>query len=103
MRQTPISRPMIKRTTYDVLLMVDNIPCSLIYPSVSDTYVEITNLWSAIPEALRSVGTLKSFKRDLKNFFFSRLQMVFEGDNVKTYKIVCPKCRQTNPLRVCSC
>ena len=49
----------------------------------------ITNLWNAIPEALRSAGTLKRFKRDLNNFFFSRLQMVFEGGNVKTYKIVC--------------
>jgi hypothetical protein len=57
-----------------------------------DTYfMRITNLWNAIPEALISAGTLKSFERDLNIFFFSRLQMVFEGDNVKTYKIVCPK------------
>ena len=55
-----------------------------------DTYfMRITNLSNAIPEALRSAGTLKSFKRDLNNFFFSRLQIIFEGDIMLKHTRLC--------------
>ena len=34
---------------------------------------------------------------------FSRLYGVFDADYIRSYKIVCPKCRRINPLKVCSC
>ena len=47
--------------------------------------------------------TLCSFKRQLKSFYFKRLYNVFDGDNVRSFKIICPKCRRVNILKACSC
>ena len=39
----------------------------------------------------------------LKSFYFKRLYNVFDGDNVRSFKIICPKCRRVNILKACSC
>ena len=35
--------------------------------------------------------------------YFKRLYNVFDGDNVRSFKIICPKCRRVNILKACSC
>ena len=44
------------------------------------------------------LGTIDTFKRELKSFYFKRLFNVFDGDNFRTFKITCPKCRRVNTL-----
>ena len=63
----------------------------------------IVNLWNAIPENIKTETSVNSFKKSLKTFYFSRLYQVFDGDNICSYKLICPKCRQVNPLSNCSC
>ena len=63
----------------------------------------ITILWNSIPDDIKLATSLDSFKRKLKSFFFWRLYYVFGGDNFRSYKIICPKCRRVNIRNACSC
>ena len=63
----------------------------------------ITILWNSIPGGIKLATSLDSFKRKLKSFFFWRLHCVFGGDNFRSYKIICPKCRRVNIRNACSC
>ena len=36
-------------------------------------------------------------------YHLMRLNNVFDGDNVRSFKIICPKCRRVNILKACSC
>ena len=42
----------------------------------------IVIIWNGIPEDIKVATTLCSFKRQLKSFYFKRLNNVFDGDNV---------------------
>ena len=61
------------------------------------------NLWNAIPDSIKSQTSISSFKNKLKYFFVERLKIVFDGDNIRSYKLICPKCRRANPMTICSC
>ena len=63
----------------------------------------ITILWNSIPDDIKLATSLDSFKRKLKSLFFWRLYYVFIGDNIPSYKIICPKCRRVNIRIACSC
>ena len=63
----------------------------------------IVNLWNNIPNDVRQAESIDSFKRKLKSFYFKRLFNVFGGDNFRTFKIICPKCRRVNTLTACTC
>ena len=62
----------------------------------------IANLWNNIPNDVRQAESIDSFKRKLKWFYFKRLN-VFDGDNFRTFKIICPKCGRVNTLVACNC
>ena len=69
-----------------------------------DSYFNrIVNLWNSLPDIVKNCTTVSGFKNQLKKFYFSRLFRVFDADNIRSYKIVCPKCRRINLLNVCSC
>ena len=55
----------------------------------------ITILWNSIPDDIKLATFLDSFKRKLKSFFFWRLHYVFGGDNIRSYKIICPKMQKS--------
>ena len=61
----------------------------------------ITNLWNNIPNDVRQAESIG--KRKLKWFYFKRLFNVFDGDNSRTFKIICPKCGRVNTLVACNC
>ena len=63
----------------------------------------ITIIWNGIPEENEVANTLSSFKRQLKHFYFKRLNNVFDSDNARSFKIICSKCRRVNILKACSC
>ena len=42
----------------------------------------IAIIWNGIPEDIKVATTLWSFKRQLKSFYFKRLNNIFDGDNV---------------------
>ena len=64
----------------------------------------IVIIWNGIPEDIKVATTLCSFKRQLKSFYFNLLICnVFDGDNVRSFKIICPKCGRVNILKACSC
>ena len=64
-----------------------------------DSYFNrIVNLWNSLPDIVKNYTTVSGFKNQLKKFYFSRLFRVFDTDNIRSYKIVCPKCRRINPL-----
>ena len=63
----------------------------------------LANLWNAIPDSIKSQTSISSFKNKLKYFFVERLKIVFDGDNIRSYKLICPKCRRVNPMTICSC
>ena len=62
-----------------------------------------TILWNSLPDDIKLATSLDSFKRKLKSLFFWRLHNVFIGDNIRSYKIICPKCRRVNIRIACSC
>ena len=62
----------------------------------------IARIWYGIAD-IKVATTLCSFKRQPKSFYFKRLYNVFHGDNVRSFKIICPKCRSVNILKACSC
>ena len=63
----------------------------------------ITILWNSIPDNIKLATSLDSFKRKLKSLFLWRLHYVFSGDNIRSFKIICPKCRRENLITECSC
>ena len=63
----------------------------------------IANLWNNIPNDVRQAESIDSFKRKLKWFYFKRLFNVFDGDNFRIFKIICPKCGRVNTLVACNC
>ena len=63
----------------------------------------IAIIWNGIPGDIKVATTLCSFKRQLKSFYFKRLFNAFDGKNVRSFKIICPKCRRVNILKACSC
>lgn len=63
----------------------------------------IAILWNSIPDSFKLADSLGSFKRKLKSFYLSRLHKVFDGDSVRSFKLICPKCRRVNVLEACSC
>ena len=58
----------------------------------------ITIIWNRISEDIKVANTLRSFKRQLKSFYFKRLYNVFDGDNASSFKI-----RRVYILKACSC
>ena len=72
--------------------------------SFRDTYfIRIVNTWNALPNNIKGITILSTFKSKLKAFFLERLRLVFDQDNIRSYKIACPKCRSIRILTVCSC
>ena len=72
--------------------------------SFRDTYfIRIVNTWNASPNNIKGITILSTFKSKLKAFFLERLRLVFDQDNIRSYKIACPKCRSIRILTVCSC
>ena len=63
----------------------------------------IAIIWNGIPEEIKVATILCSLKRQLKSFYFKRFYNVFDGDNVRSFKIICPKCRRVNFLKAYSC
>ena len=57
----------------------------------------IANLWNNIPNDVRQTESIDSFKPKLNPL------NVFGGDNFRTFKIICPKCRRVNTLVACTC
>ena len=66
-------------------------------------FIRLSNIWNAVPCDIKAETTLSSFKAKLKSFYFVRLYQIFDGDNVRTFKLICPKCRKVNIFSVCSC
>ena len=58
-------------------------------------FIRITNLWNALPID-KIGGKLVPFKKKLKSFFYNRLSSVFNRDDIRSYRLVCPKCRRAN-------
>ena len=65
-------------------------------------FIWIINLWSALPFAIRSEVKLVPFKKKLKSFFCNRLSSGFNRDDIRSYKLVCPKCRRADTATRCS-
>ena len=66
-------------------------------------FVRISNLWNAIPEYIKSESLLESFKKKLNSFFYKRLTIMYNQDNIRSYKLVCPKCRRLIMFTSCTC
>ena len=66
-------------------------------------FIRLSNIWNAVPCDIKAETTLSSFKAKLKSFYFVRLYQIFDGDNVRTFKLICPKGRKVNIFSVCSC
>ena len=63
-------------------------------------FVRISNLWNALPSDLKSESNVNVFKNKLKAFYFTRLRVVFDADDARTFKLVCRKSRRINKLDV---
>ena len=72
--------------------------------SFRDTYfIRIVNTRNALPNNIKGITIQSTFKSKLKAFFLESLRLVFDQDNIRSYKIACPKCRSIRPLTLCSC
>jgi hypothetical protein len=63
----------------------------------------LVHLWNALPSTIQTSDKISSFKILLKEFYVERLRQVFDGDNVRTFQLVCSKCRRVNAMSCCSC
>ena len=63
----------------------------------------ITLMWNSLPKNIKDSDTISSFKSKLKSFHFTRLLNAFDGDNFRSFKLICPKCRRANTSSVCTC
>ena len=63
----------------------------------------ITVLWNSIPDNINLPNSLGFFKRKLKSLFFWSLHNAFNGDNIRSFMIICRKCRRVNVSSACSC
>ena len=52
---------------------------------------------------IQTCTSILSFRKKLKTFYIERLNLIFDGDNIRTFKLVCPKCRRINTMSICSC
>ena len=86
-----------------LLIALRQIMPVLPFSEITHFFNIIAIIWNGIPEDIKVATTLCSFKRQLKSFYFKRLFKVFDGDNVRSLKIICPKCRRVNILKACSC
>ncbi len=59
------------------------------------------DIWNSLPKNIKDSDTISSFKSKLKSFYFTRLLNVFDGDNFRSFKLICPKCRRINIFSVC--
>ena len=67
-------------------------------------FVRIVHLWNALPDSIKCISSLiLLFKKQLKSFYFTKLKNVFVTDNVRSYKIICPKCGKINAMSICNC
>ena len=65
-------------------------------------FIRISNLWNAIPGYIKSESLLESFKKKLKSFFYKRLTIVFNQDDIRPFKLVCSKCHRLNMFTSCT-
>ena len=65
--------------------------------------VRICPLWNALPLDLRSVERTSLFKSRLKALYTTRLYSVFDPENIRSWRIICPICRRANVFNVCTC
>ena len=70
---------------------------------LSTSTMQITLTWNSLPKNIKDPDTISSFKSKLKSFYFTRLLNVFDGDNFRSFKLICPKCRRVNIFSVCTC
>ena len=63
----------------------------------------ISLMWKSFPKNIKDSDTISSFKSKLKSFYFTRLLNAFDGDNFRSFKLICPKCRRVNTSSVCTC
>ena len=56
-----------------------------------------------MPADIRAEENLLPFTKKLKSFFFIRLSNVFDPDDIRSFKLVCVKCRRPNPFNTCKC
>ena len=51
-------------------------------------FIRLSNIWNAVPGDIKAETTLSSFKAKLKSLYFVRLYQIFDGDNVRTFKLI---------------
>ena len=51
-------------------------------------FLRISNLWNALPSDLKSESNVNVFKNKFQTFYFTRLRVVFDADDVRTFKLV---------------
>ena len=56
-------------------------------------------MWNSLPKNIKESDTISSFT----SFYFTRLLNAFDGDNFRSFKLICPKCRRANTSSVCTC
>ena len=66
-------------------------------------FVRICPLWNALPIDIRTSERTSIFKSRLKKLLFARLHSTFDSENIRSWRIVCPLCRNVNVNLVCSC
>lgn len=66
-------------------------------------FVRICPLWNALPLAIRISACTSAFKSCLKSLLFDRLRNIYDADNIRTWRIICPICRRANVTSACSC
>lgn len=66
-------------------------------------FVRICPLWNALPIEIRSSNSTATFKRLLRSLLRKRLNDIFDVDNIRTWRIICPLCRRPNLTSACTC
>ena len=70
-----------RRSTTGLYLRLKTIPKT---STLRDSYSpRIVLMWNGLPDDVKSCASLSSFKCRLKNFFFNRLRVLFDQDNIR--------------------
>ena len=64
----------------------------------SSYFIRTARIWNELPSSIRLLETLCQFKNSLLKYYKDCLKTIYDTDNPRTWKTVCPKCHNCSVL-----
>ncbi|CAB4002465.1 Hypothetical predicted protein [Paramuricea clavata] len=64
----------------------------------SSYFIRTARIWNELPSSIRLLETLCQFKNSLLKYYKDCLKTIYDTDNPRTWKTICPKCHNCSVL-----